>query len=258
MTKLGLVVAAICLASSPAWAGQGKDNIAGVARADFDLETLTIPCVKVENLDDDLDGKYYDVELERRGKSFNFELKLAKPEDSAYCEKVNNFSKFEDDDFDDEDSSDDDASTSSDTSKIFVSCERETDRSEVSVNAKNLVPGNYSAMITSGANTATSFSMPSDDDEVEFDFDSDPDDIMEGDNEIGPDFIQQGTVSAEIFDADSETVVSVDAVTCEIDDDSSDDDSSDDDSSDDDSSDDDSSDDDSSAPSASKDRGRPF
>ncbi|XSG85327.1 MAG: hypothetical protein ACPW60_01065 [Methylohalobius sp. ZOD2] len=258
MTKLGLVVAAICLASNPAWAGQGKDNIAGVARADFDLGELTVPCVKVENLDDDLDGEYFDVILERRGQSFNFELKLAEPEDTAYCEKLDNFSKFEDDDFDDEDSADDDSSASSDSPKIFVSCERETDRSEVSINAKNLVPGTYSAMITSGANTATSFSMPSDDDEVEFDFDSDPDDIMEGDNEIAPDFIQQGTVSAEIFDADSETVVSVDAVMCEIDDDASDDDASDEDASDEDASDEDASDDGASAPSASKGRGRPF
>ena len=85
----------------------------------------------------------------------------------------------------------------------LVTCERRSDRSKVSVNGNDLAAGTYSARITSGANTATGGSQPTIGDEVEFDFDSQPDDIAAGATPLGAGFIQGAPpqVTGAILDA---------------------------------------------------------
>ena len=189
------------------------DSISGVPVADFGENDLTVPCVEVKNLDPSLNGKYFDIVLERQGDSFSYELTFTQAEDAALCQKIANFSKFEDDDFinDDTNSPDDnppadDSNPSDDPvndnglAKIFLSCEKRSDRSKISVNAKNLVSGNYSAIVKSGGSQAQSPARPTIGDEVEFDFDSDQGDIAEGATAISAAFIQNGTVEAEVID----------------------------------------------------------
>jgi len=85
-----------------------------------------------------------------------------------------------------------------------VKCEARDDRSRVSVDGKDLVEGEYKATITSSTvgetNTATDDRVQvvvGEIDEVEFDFDSDPDNIAQGASPIRGEFII-GPVSAEI------------------------------------------------------------
>jgi len=60
---------------------------------------------------------------------------------------------------------------------LEVRCERRADRSAASVTGRNLFPGRYRARLTSGANVVTSDLASTVGDEVEHDFDSQPDDI---------------------------------------------------------------------------------
>jgi hypothetical protein len=86
------------------------------------------------------------------------------------------------------------------------------------VDGKNLVVGNYSAMVTSGGNTATTGLQATIGDEVEFDFDSDPDDIAAGATAISATFIQASSnphVTAAILDMAGQTVVSA-AGNCDV------------------------------------------
>jgi hypothetical protein len=96
-----------------------------------------------------------------------------------------------------------------------VTCELRSDRSRASVNGQNLAAGSYSARITSGANLATSGTEATIGDEVEFDFDSDPDDIAAGATAIASDFIVGATpaVTGEILGA-GDAVVARATATC--------------------------------------------
>ena len=69
-------------------------------------------------------------------------------------------------------------------------CERRADRSKISVNGKGLASGSYRARVTSGANTATAGPRSTVGDEVEFDFDSAPDDVAAGATAIAGTFVQ--------------------------------------------------------------------
>ena len=102
------------------------------------------------------------------------------------------------------------------TPTVTVTCERRSDRSRASVNGNDLNPGDYHARITSGANTATSGPQPTVGDEVESDFDSEPDDIAAGATAIAADFIQGSPpqLTGQILDA-SDAVVAEATVTCE-------------------------------------------
>nr|BAL52447.1 hypothetical protein HGMM_F01C09C41 [uncultured Gammaproteobacteria bacterium]BAL54497.1 hypothetical protein HGMM_F16E07C04 [uncultured Gammaproteobacteria bacterium] len=183
--------------------GHGHDDkIGGVPLADFRVNELRIPCVEVQNLDPSVDGQFFDVILDRRGNSMNFELKFAEVENPQLCQAIADFAKFHDD-FED----------AGDATRILVICERRQSRSKVSVNAESLIAGRYAAQIVSGASVANSALKGTEGDEVEFDFDSDPADIAEGATAIAPDFIQ-GTVSAKILNEAGETVVAVDSVPC--------------------------------------------
>ena len=191
------------------------DRIGGSPKADFHTDELIIPCVKITGLSDATEGTYFDVVLSRRGKSFNYALSAAEPEDATLCEYVANYSEFKDDDFDD---SDDD---NADAADILVECEVSSDRSEISVEGKNLGGEDYFAVVTSGGNSADSHPQEPADDEVEFDFDSNAEEIVEGAVEIAPDFItgEEPEVTGEIFlvGGDAEPLLS-ETVRCSLDD----------------------------------------
>jgi hypothetical protein len=95
---------------------------------------------------------------------------------------------------------------------LQLRCEvRMRGRSQISVDGKNLVSGMYSAVVSSGGIAAATGLQSTVGDEVEFDFDSDPDDIADGANAIAADFIRTSGsphVSASILDAQGQTVVS--------------------------------------------------
>ncbi len=187
------------------------DKISGVSRADFISNELTIPCVQVKNSDDAvLNDQFFDVILERRGNSFNYELIFAESEDQAHCLRVADFAAFDDDAV----SVNDDDITEAGAAKILVSCENRTNRSKISVDGRNLASGDYSSAIMSGAGSAISLIKTTVGDEVEFDFDSSADDVAKGAKEISSDFIQNGTVNAEIFDIDGNLIVSATSVLC--------------------------------------------
>ncbi len=184
------------------------DRVGGSARADFGTDELSVPCVQIANFEDDaFNDLFFDIILERRGNSFNYELTFAESEDQAHCQRVADFAAFDDDDFDDGESG---------ANNILVSCELRSDRSKISVDGKNLAVGDYSSTVTSGSVSVSSPVKSSVGDEVEFDYDSSPDDIAAGATEIGADFIQNGAVDADIIDASDNVVASVSNVMCSI------------------------------------------
>jgi hypothetical protein len=98
---------------------------------------------------------------------------------------------------------------------IRVRCESRGpgDRSKVSVDGNNLAGGRYRAKIRSGSNNAQSGLRRTVGDEVEFDFDSDPDDVAAGATEIAPDFIVDNRVYGKIVTSTGAFVASATA-TC--------------------------------------------
>lgn len=87
---------------------------------------------------------------------------------------------------------------------VETKCKVRTDRSKISVDAEGLLKGSYYAEVTSGDQTVSSKLtdiqvVSSSGDEVEFDFDSNPNDISEGATAIAPDFIKDRTVLGAIF-----------------------------------------------------------
>lgn len=178
-------------------------QIGGMPLADFGTNELVIPCVEVKNLSPELDGKFFDVILDRWGNSMNFELRFARVEDPALCRAVADFAKFHDAKFDD----------LKGTANLLVTCERKQNRSKISVEVKNLAPGRYQAEVVSGGNIARSPLRDSVWDEVEFKFDSDPHEIAERATAIAADFIQ-GKVAVQILNQAGSTVMAVDSVSC--------------------------------------------
>ncbi len=194
----GLSILGLCLCANLVRA----DKISGVPLADFAKDELIVPCVKVENYDETINNKFYDVIFERRGNSFNYELTLAEAEDAGHCQRTAAFSTFDDDDFV---SSDDSANSSG--PKILLSCEkRSSGRSKISVDGKNLASGSYSSTVTSGSNEISSQVRSTIGDEIEFDFDSEANEA--GATSISPDFIQGAKVAAKIIkNVSGETVL---------------------------------------------------
>ena len=101
-----------------------------------------------------------------------------------------------------------------------MECEISPDRSEISVGGKNLEPGEYYAVVTSDDNYAVSDSQESGDDEVEYDFDSNEEDISEGAVEISADFItgDEPQVKGEIFLVGGDEPLLSETVSCTPDD----------------------------------------
>jgi len=100
------------------------DNIRGTARADFNNDEIQIPCVEIEGYGNELDGQFFDIIMERRGQSFNYELVLAELEDSTVCEDIANYAIFVDHDAEnDDDDSDDDDDTADPVANITLDTE---------------------------------------------------------------------------------------------------------------------------------------
>ncbi|HJV69265.1 hypothetical protein [Ideonella sp.] len=91
---------------------------------------------------------------------------------------------------------------------LVVKCETRTDRSRASVDGSNLVPGMYSARLSSGANTAQSPLAQTVGDEVAFDFDSNKRDIKKGATPIAKNFIVGGQATGTLLDANGAVVKS--------------------------------------------------
>jgi hypothetical protein len=111
------------------------------------------------------------------------------------------------------------APANADAATILVECEKRPFRSKVSVNGNNLPRGRYRAVIISGANQKISRRQNTIRDEVEFDFDSDPDDIAAGANPIGPNFIRRYRINTakiqRIVNNVPRTVIVDTAITCD-------------------------------------------
>jgi len=152
--------------------------------------------------------------LERRGKSFNYEMIFAEREDGGMCAEMANYARFIDDDPEDEDDSDD-------VANLFASCEVRDQsgdqvRSKIKVKAKDLTSGSYYAIVTSGDVSVQSEAYSTDEDELEIEFDNDADDVLEGAEAIEANFIQDGSVLAEVFAADTDELLLSETVSCRV------------------------------------------
>lgn len=94
---------------------------------------------------------------------------------------------------------------------VRVKCDVRTDRSAVaSVDGRNLPAGDYTAVLTSGANTATTEAQAAVAGEAQFDFSSKPRDIAAGATAISRTFIQGGMVTGMLYNAAGQLVASAD------------------------------------------------
>lgn len=198
--QLCALTGAILLAAN----GAQADQVRGGPKADFINGTLSIPCVRIDNLNENTNGQFFDVVLSRRGNSFNYELSTAEPADPALCQKIAEFAEFEEEDSDEPDEP-----------ALFVSCEVSMDSSEVEIEAKNLEAGEYSASILSGDNSLQSMTKEIGGDEVKFHFDSDSDAIADGAEAIETDFIVDGMVTAELLSGE-DVLLSKEDVMCVV------------------------------------------
>ncbi len=62
-----------------------SDNISGGARADFTRNEMIIPCVKVISTESDIDNQYFDIVMQQRGNSLNYEVVFAEKEEADTC-----------------------------------------------------------------------------------------------------------------------------------------------------------------------------
>lgn len=199
---LAVAVATICAAAQ---ASDTAERVGGSPKANFSTDELTIPCVQVQNLSEETEGTFYDIVLKRRGKSWNYELTAAEPEDAVLCQRIADFANFEEDD----------------EPALLAQCEASTGRSRIEVSGKNLEDDDYFVVVSSGETSLESLEQTSVDGEVGFDFDSDSDEVAEGAEAIEADFIVDGTVDVDLFAvgaaADAEPLLSVTA-SCTADD----------------------------------------
>jgi hypothetical protein len=108
------------------------------------------------------------------------------------------------------------AATAVDAGTILVKCEKRAGRSKISVDGKSLANGVWlKAQVISGAKLRTSPWKRTAGREVEFDFDSNANDIAEGATPIGAAFITgtRGPVTGKLVNRTGRTVMS-DTVLC--------------------------------------------
>ena len=184
MKRFTLAVAVVTLCAA-AQASNTAERVGGSPKANFSTDELTIPCVQVQNLSEETEGTFYDIVLKRRGKSWNYELTAAEPEDPVLCQRIADFADFEEDD----------------EPALLAQCEVEADRSRIKVNGKNLDDDDYHVVASSGEASIESLEQAAVDGEVEFSFDSDSDEVAEGAEAIEADFIVAGAVEVDLFAA---------------------------------------------------------
>jgi hypothetical protein len=181
------------------------DKIGGVSSFNSSTNKLKIPCVKIINSNSTTDDVFFDVEMNKINDSYTFSLSFSEVEDSFLCSSIDSYSKNKDSDYVD-DSNSSNLITTNANANIKVKCEIRSDRSRISVDGNNLIMGKYYVTVKSTNNSATTSLKSTIGDEVEFDFDSAPDDIATGDIAISADFLDT-EVSAVIFDASGIEVV---------------------------------------------------
>ena len=112
------------------------------------------------------------------------------------------------------------SSTVASAAELRVRCEQRTvpSRAKISVDAKDLAQANamYSARVISGANQSTHVPLTAIGDEVEFDFDSNPNDIAAGAQSIASNFITGGAVQAALFDSTGQMVLGPVSAACRV------------------------------------------
>jgi hypothetical protein len=81
---------------------------------------------------------------------------------------------------------------------IRVRCETRPNRSKISVDLNNVPSGTYTANVTSAGNNVSS-TLQSVGDEVEFDFDSDSEDIADGAAAISGAFIVNRAITVQVI-----------------------------------------------------------
>ena len=97
-----------------------------------------------------------------------------------------------------------------------MSCEKRSNRSRASVNGNNLKTGSYRAVLKSGDSTARSPFAQTIGDEVEFDFDSNQNDIAEGATPISPSFIVDGRVRGYLVNESNQRVTPIVTAICSV------------------------------------------
>lgn len=174
----------------------------GVAAVDLKNGQLTIPCVKIENAPDDMAdaiGQHFDVILNQKGNSMNFELSFAEGTSNDTCSAIAEIS----------------SSKRSDQPEVNVQCKIKDGRIKISVEGEDLPSGYYTATIT---NENDASSGPSDEkeafgDELEFHFDSDSSES--GATLINNDFVSIGDkVSAVLQQTTEGDLELTDETTC--------------------------------------------
>ena len=91
------------------------------------------------------------------------------------------------------------ASTNAVAGELRVRCERRSTRSRISVDGRNVLPGNYSVTVSSGKSVpVTKLNAQAAIDQFEADFDSNLADIRAGATKISRTFIQNGKVSVNV------------------------------------------------------------
>lgn len=99
---------------------------------------------------------------------------------------------------------------------VDVRCEKRGSRSKASVDGNNLRSGQYRAVLKSGTKTARAPYDQTIGDEVEFDFDSNPNDIADGATAIAASFIVDGRVRAYLVNSNNERVTPIVTAICRI------------------------------------------
>jgi hypothetical protein len=105
---------------------------------------------------------------------------------------------------------------SANAADVEVRCEKRSARSKASVDGSNLRSGQYRAVLKSGTKTRRSPFDQTIGDEVQFDFDSNANDIAEGATAIPADFIVNGRVRGYLVNTSGERVSPVVTAICRI------------------------------------------
>ena len=99
---------------------------------------------------------------------------------------------------------------------VQVTCEKRSNRSRASVDGENLKRGSYRAVLTSGTKVSRSDYAPTIGDEVQFDFDSNPNDIADGATPIAPGFIVDGRVRGYLVNESNQRVTPIVTAICRV------------------------------------------
>jgi hypothetical protein len=99
---------------------------------------------------------------------------------------------------------------------VQVTCEKRANRSRASVDGNNLRSGSYRAVLKSGDQTARTPFDQTVGDEVQFDFDSNRNDIAAGATPIPASFIVDGRVRGYLVNSSNQRVTPIVTAICRV------------------------------------------